>query len=119
MQSRVNSCDTHRLYPIARLFGYLLVEAGRLRLPVNSKTEEKVFYLLRLSLALGKSCIADGDLKSARSALEKAAEHVDKLPAETAEYGHAQSASQIYGIQLEYLTLRIALVCFQRKANLE
>mgnify|MGYP005989050953 CR=1 FL=1 len=78
---------------------------------MQSKTEEKVFYLLRLSLALGKSCIADGDLESARSALEKAAEHVDKLPTGTAEYGDAQTASQICGIQLEYLTLRIAMVC--------
>lgn len=118
VQSGATSSTAHRIHSVARLFGYLLVEIGRLRLQVNSKTEEKVFYLLRLSLALGKSCIADGDLESARSALEKAAEQVDKLPADRAEYGHTQSANQIYGIKLEYLTLRIAMVSYKSEETL-
>lgn len=80
---------------------------------MHSNAEERAFYLLRLSLALGKSCIANGDLESARSALEKAAEHIDKLPVERAEHQHAQSSKQVCGIQLEYLTLRIAMVGFE------
>ena len=73
--------------------------------------------MLGLAVTLARFCFEGEDLESTRTALEKAASHVDHLRT-SSEHGHVGDGHTNSAVKLEvdYLTIRIALVsCFAAK----
>lgn len=94
-----------RLLIRTRVLGFHMVELGRQGHRRQRDGEAEIVYLLNLALILGRSCIADSDLESARLVLQKAAEYVERL--KDIESRDVQCCNKF---EAEYLTLRTALV---------
>lgn len=90
-----------RLLPRARLYAFLMLELGRFSRRKQGNDASEAAYLLDLAMSLGRSCLKSHDLDSARAALQKAAEYVDRL---------RQTSENITKIEADYFTMRIALV---------
>lgn len=97
----------------ARLFSFLVLEAGRRAAGRGKKQHgagSEAAYLLKLALTLGRICIGDEDLDSARLALQKAAEYVGQTKADTKAGDASGTEALATKLEAEYLSMRMALV---------
>jgi hypothetical protein len=70
--------------------------------------EEEASYMMNLALALARTCLEQWDLDSARAALQKAAEYLEKLKPTNAQL--EDESLHATKCEVDYLTLRIVLV---------
>ncbi|GJN84559.1 hypothetical protein PLIIFM63780_008119 [Purpureocillium lilacinum] len=96
----------------ARLFSFLVLETGRRAAGRGKKQHgagSEAAYLLKLALTLGRICIGDEDLDSARLALQKAAEYVGQTKADTKAGDASGTEALATKLEAEYLSMRMAL----------
>lgn len=87
-----------------------MLELGRSVGRGKKDAESETVYLMNLALALGKLAIKGSDLDSARLALQKAAELVEKLKALPHTSSDPGRLNQRTRLDAEYLAMRTALV---------
>ncbi|POR34574.1 Uncharacterized protein TPAR_05222 [Tolypocladium paradoxum] len=93
----------------ARLFAFEILELGRQAGRHKKEAEPEAVYLLNLALTLGRICIGDAELDSARLALQKAAQFVERLKAVAEENSLPDPSGARRRLETEYLTMRMAL----------
>ncbi|KAL7799887.1 meiosis protein SPO22/ZIP4 like domain-containing protein [Trichoderma ceciliae] len=97
----------------ARSFAFSMLELGRSagRSAGRSKKddESEIVYFMNLALTLGKLCIGDSDLDSARLALQKAAELMERLKAIPLGSSDPSEQNERMKLDAEYLAMRTAL----------
>lgn len=94
----------------ARSLAFYMLEFGRSAGRAKEDTGAEVAYLMSLSLTLGKHCVEDSDLDSARLALQKTAELMEKLKAAPLDASDPREQSERTKLDAEYLAMRTALV---------
>ncbi|PHH59291.1 hypothetical protein CDD81_3415 [Ophiocordyceps australis] len=100
--------ERRQLLARARLFAFQAIKLGRSSRQQPREAETEALYLLNMALTLGKICINDGDLDSACSVLQQAAEWVEQLQAAAGQNDDAPAA-RTHQLEAQYLTLRMAL----------
>lgn len=105
-----SSKERTKLLVSVRLFAFQILELGRQAGRHKKDAEAEAVYLLNLALTLGRICIGDAELDSARLALQKAAQLVERLKAVAEEKSLPDPSGARRRLETEYLTMRIALV---------
>ncbi|RFU77094.1 tpr [Trichoderma arundinaceum] len=94
----------------ARSFAFNMLELGRSAGGAKKDDISETVYITNLALTLGKLCIRDSDLDSARLALQKAAELLERLkeipPNSSSDHSGQNERSKL---DAEYLAMRTAL----------
>lgn len=94
----------------ARLFGFQILELGRDSRERNKDTHSSNSYLMNLVLTLGKLCLAESELDSARLVLQKAAVYAERLKVSISEELEHSNTRQVTRPLTEYLALRMTMV---------
>jgi hypothetical protein len=104
------SAERVKLLVKARSFAFNMLELGRSAGRAKKDDKSETVYLMNLALTLGKVCIGESDLDSARLTLQKAAELMERL--KTIPLGSSDLSGQDERTKLdaEYLAMRTALV---------
>ncbi|PNY23779.1 Uncharacterized protein TCAP_06278 [Tolypocladium capitatum] len=103
------SRERTRLLVRARFFAFQILELGRQAGGHKRDAEAEAVYLLNLALTLGRICIGDAEPDSARLALQKAAQFVERLKAVAEEDSLPDPSGARRRLETEYLTMRMAL----------
>ncbi|KND94187.1 hypothetical protein TOPH_00844, partial [Tolypocladium ophioglossoides CBS 100239] len=103
------SKERTKLLVRARLFAFQILELGRQAGRHKKDAEAEAVYLLNLALTLARICIGDAEPDSARLALQKAAQFVERLNAVAEEKCLPDSSGARIRLETEYLTMRMAL----------
>ncbi|KAL7962386.1 meiosis protein SPO22/ZIP4 like domain-containing protein [Trichoderma compactum] len=103
------SVEKAKLLIKARSLAFYMLEFGRSAGRAKEDTGAEVVYLMSLSLTLGKHCVEDSDLDSARLALQKTAELMEKLKAAPLDTSDPREKSERTKLDAEYLAMRTAL----------
>ncbi|KAJ4857691.1 meiosis protein SPO22/ZIP4 like domain-containing protein [Trichoderma breve] len=104
-----DSMDKAKLLLKARSLAFSMLELGRSAGRAKEDTGAEVAYLMSLSLTLGKHCVEDSDLDSARLALQKTAELIERLKAAPLDASDVREQSERTKLDAEYLAMRTAL----------
>ncbi|KAH0523262.1 hypothetical protein TsFJ059_008293 [Trichoderma semiorbis] len=104
-----DSIEKAKLLLNARSLAFSMLELGRSAGRAKEDTGVEVAYLMSLSLTLGKHCVEDSDLDSARSALQKTAELMERLKAAPLDASDPREQSERTKLDAEYLAMRTAL----------
>lgn len=105
-----DSTEKAKLLIKARSLAFSMLELGRGAGRAKEDTGAEVAYLMSLSLTLGKHCVEDSDLDSARLALQKTAELMERLKAAPLDASDPREQSERTKLDAEYLAMRTALV---------
>ncbi|KAL7808306.1 SPO22 domain-containing protein [Trichoderma aethiopicum] len=98
-----------RLLVKARSLAFYMLEHGRSAGRGKKDEGTEAMYLMNMALALGKLCVRDGDLDSARMALQKAAELMERLKAMSPGASDVRDQKERTRLDSEYLAMRTAL----------
>ncbi|EGR47977.1 uncharacterized protein TRIREDRAFT_62938, partial [Trichoderma reesei QM6a] len=98
-----------RLLAKARSFAFYMLEHGRSAGRAKKDEETEAMYLMNMALALGKICVRDADLESARMALQKAAEFMERLKLVPPGASNSRDQKERTRLDAEYLAMRTAL----------
>lgn len=98
-----------RLLVKARSLAFYMLEHGRSAGRAKKDEATEAMYLMNMALALGKLCVRDADLDSARMALQKAAELMERLEAMSAGASDVRDQKERTRLDSEYLAMRTAL----------
>lgn len=109
-RNRSAPMDKARLLLKARSLAFSMLELGRSAGRAKEDTGAEVAYLMSLSLTLGKHCVEDSDLESARLALQKTAELMERIKAAPLDASDPREQSERTKLDAEYLAMRTALV---------
>ncbi|KAL7926473.1 meiosis protein SPO22/ZIP4 like domain-containing protein [Trichoderma austrokoningii] len=101
--------DNPKLVVKARSFAFNMLELGRSAGRAKKNDQSEAVYLVNLALRLGKICIEESDLDLARSALQKAAELVERLKAIPLDSLDPSGQIERTKLEAEYLALRAAM----------
>jgi hypothetical protein len=91
----------------ARVFAFHLLEMGRGANRRRRDRESEIVYMADLVLTLGRLCLDDEDLDSARIIMQKATNYIERLHSRAQEDGSNKSR---IALEADYLVVRIALV---------
>lgn len=91
----------------ARVFAFHLLEIGRGANRGRRDRESEIVYMAGLVLTLGRLCLDDEDLDSARIIMQKATNYIERLHSLAQEDGPKKNR---IGLEADYLVVRIALV---------
>ncbi|PKK50187.1 hypothetical protein CI102_7171 [Trichoderma harzianum] len=108
-RNRSAPMDKARLLLKARSLAFSMLELGRSAGRAKEDTGAEVAYLMSLSLTLGKHCVEDSDLESARLALQKTAELMERIKAAPLDASDPREQSERTKLDAEYLAMRTAL----------
>ncbi|PTB63793.1 SPO22-domain-containing protein [Trichoderma citrinoviride] len=98
-----------RLLVKARSLAFYMLEHGRSAGRAKEDEGTEAMYLMNMALALGKLCVRDADLDSARTALQKAAELMERLKAVPPGTSDLRAQKERTRLDAEYLAMRTAL----------
>ncbi|KAM0261936.1 hypothetical protein ACHAQJ_001939 [Trichoderma viride] len=98
-----------RLLVKARSFAFNMLELGRSAGRAKKDDKSETAYFMNLALTLGKVCIGESDLDSARLALQKAAEFMERLKTIPLESLDLSGQYERTKLDAEYLAMRTAL----------
>ncbi|CAI6098659.1 unnamed protein product [Clonostachys chloroleuca] len=90
----------------ARVFAFHLLEIGRGANRGRRDRESEIVYMAGLVLTLGRLCLDDEDLDSARIIMQKATNYIERLHSLAQEDGPKKNR---IGLEADYLVVRIAL----------
>ncbi|GFP58425.1 hypothetical protein TASIC1_0010023600 [Trichoderma asperellum] len=104
-----NLCNT-KLIAKARFFAFNMLELGRSAGRTKKDDTSEAVDLMNLALELAKYCMAVSDLDSARLALQKAAELMERLKTTPVESLDSIRANERMKLDAEYLAMRTAML---------
>ncbi|EHK16036.1 uncharacterized protein TRIVIDRAFT_40031, partial [Trichoderma virens Gv29-8] len=93
----------------ARSLAFYMLELGRSAGRAKKDEGTEIAYLMSLALTLGKLCVGESDLDSARLTLQKAAELMERLKAIPVDALDLREQSERTKLDAEYLAMRTAL----------
>ncbi|KAL7933348.1 meiosis protein SPO22/ZIP4 like domain-containing protein [Trichoderma chlorosporum] len=103
------SVEKAKLLIKARCFAFYMLELGRGAGRAKKDEVTEIVYLLSLALMLGKLCAGESDSDSARLALQKAAELMERLRSIPLDAADPREQRERTKLEAEYLAMRTAL----------
>ncbi|KEY69696.1 hypothetical protein S7711_03182 [Stachybotrys chartarum IBT 7711] len=104
-----------RLLTRVRLFAYQLIALAREGGRSKQSDEAGVMYMANLAINVGRLCLEDMDIESAKWALEKAAEHLEHLKELSDKSG--STSARICDLEGDFLVVRIVLAWKQDRLD--
>ena len=102
------STKAGKLLVRTRVLGFHMIELARHSGRAKHGEEEEAGYMMKLALALARTCLEQWDLDLARATLQKAAEFLEKLKPTNVQI--EKESLHAAKLEVDYLTLRIILV---------